>query len=127
MRTATITTTSGHTWTTDINGTDSEICRYFLGEWFDVEPYPSERKERALFVNIDGKLYSVAWPGYAKEFRARCVPIAQTKTQSLNRWFLDVLTDGNVLETLRVTDTIDSATAAYRLFCPDQSVRLAVS
>lgn len=54
MRTATITTTSGHTWTADINGTDAEICRYFLNQWFDVGPYPEERMEKAIRVVIDG-------------------------------------------------------------------------
>lgn len=54
MRTATITTTSGHTWTTDINGTDYEICRYFLNQWFDVGVYPVEKIEKVIRVDIDG-------------------------------------------------------------------------
>lgn len=57
MRSATITTTSGHTWTTEINGTDESICDYFLGQWFDVDGYLGERYEQAISVAVDGAAY----------------------------------------------------------------------
>ena len=36
MNTAKLTTTSGHTWTTSINGTHEEVTDYFLGKYFPV-------------------------------------------------------------------------------------------
>lgn len=42
MKTATLTTETGCTWTTSINGTDEEIREYFLGRQFDCGSYPTE-------------------------------------------------------------------------------------
>ena len=39
MNKATLTTTSGHTWTTSINGSFEEVCAYFLGKRFTVGSY----------------------------------------------------------------------------------------
>tara|TARA_R100000329_G_scaffold13100_1_gene14038 strand:+ start:1187 stop:1393 length:207 start_codon:yes stop_codon:yes gene_type:complete len=36
MNKATLTTTSGYTWTTNINGTLDEVTGYFLGNYFPV-------------------------------------------------------------------------------------------
>ena len=36
MNSATLTTTSGHSWSTSINGTFEEIEAYFLGKYFPV-------------------------------------------------------------------------------------------
>jgi hypothetical protein len=36
MNKATLTTTSGHTWSTSVNGTFDEVCAYFLGARFSV-------------------------------------------------------------------------------------------
>ena len=36
MNTAKLTTTSGHTWTTSINGTHEEVTKYFLGKYVSV-------------------------------------------------------------------------------------------
>lgn len=130
MRTATITTSSGHTWTTDINGTDESICDYFLGEWFDVEPYPSERKEQAVSVTIDGKSYqSTARRGeWITKYLVGSCSIPQTHTTSRKRWFLDVcVTNGDggfCRDTLRVFDTRDECIAEYVRRCPDRCVPL---
>ena len=42
MNTAKLTTTSGHTWSTSINGTFEEVKAYFLGNVFDVGSYDEE-------------------------------------------------------------------------------------
>jgi len=39
MNTATLTTTSGHSWSTSINGSPEEVRAYFMGNWFDVGSY----------------------------------------------------------------------------------------
>jgi hypothetical protein len=39
MNKATITTESGQTWSTSINGTFEEVCSYFLGKRFSVGSY----------------------------------------------------------------------------------------
>jgi len=36
MNTAKLTTTSGHTWSTSINGSFEQVRAYFLGNFFDV-------------------------------------------------------------------------------------------
>jgi hypothetical protein len=59
MRYVKITTESGHSWTTDINGTDQSICEYFLGNQFDVGVYPAEKLEKVVSVEVDGKPYSL--------------------------------------------------------------------
>lgn len=127
MRTATITTTSGHTWSTDVNGTDESICEYFLGQWFDVEPYPSERKEQAVSVTIDGKLYSVVWPGYAVEFRLYSRPIPQTQNASADTWFLEVLNDSFSLSTIGIPNDRESGVRMYESFCPGRIVPLKIA
>lgn len=52
MRVATITTESGHTWSTDINGTDEEIKKYFLGQRFNVGAFPVEKMEKVVDVKV---------------------------------------------------------------------------
>lgn len=39
MNKATLTTTSGHTWSTSINGSFEEACAYFLGKRSSVGSY----------------------------------------------------------------------------------------
>jgi len=53
MKYATVTTTSGHTWGTDINGSDESITEYFLGKFFDIGVYPEERLEKVVKVEIE--------------------------------------------------------------------------
>ena len=36
MNKATLTTESGHTWSTSINGSFQDVCDYFLGQVFPV-------------------------------------------------------------------------------------------
>jgi hypothetical protein len=45
MKTATLTTTSGHTWKTSINGTRAEIREYFLGKFFNIGVYDDTRAD----------------------------------------------------------------------------------
>ena len=52
MKTATITTESGYTWKTSINGSDEEIFKYFLGERFDAGEYPVEKMEKVTAVKV---------------------------------------------------------------------------
>ena len=39
MNSATLTTTSGHSWSTSINGTFDEVKAYFLGKFFAIGSY----------------------------------------------------------------------------------------
>jgi len=39
MNKATLITTSGHTWSTSINGSFEDVCSYFLGKRFSVGSY----------------------------------------------------------------------------------------
>lgn len=121
MRTATITTTSGHSWTTEVNGTDESICKYFLGQWFDVEPYPSERKERAEFVSLDRKLYSTLWPRHAREFH-----LYSSNLIGNTVWYLDVLSgDGAPTRcTIGIPNDRESGIRMYESFCPGRVVPL---
>ena len=41
MNKATLTTASGHTWSTSINGSFEEVCAYFLGKRFSVGSFDS--------------------------------------------------------------------------------------
>lgn len=52
MRFATITTESGYTWSTSINGTDEEINKYFMGQYFDVGVFPVEKMEKVVSVVV---------------------------------------------------------------------------
>jgi len=58
MKAARMTTTSGHSWSTSINGTDSEIRAYFLGKYFNVgqfdesKPNEGEKMEQVVKVEI---------------------------------------------------------------------------
>ena len=52
MKYATLTTDSGYTWSTDINGTIESIYSYFLGKYFDVGVYPEEKMEIVSKVSI---------------------------------------------------------------------------
>lgn len=47
-----VTTTSGITWSTSINGTKEEIEYYFLGVYFNVGIYPVEKMEKVIKVEI---------------------------------------------------------------------------
>ena len=51
---AKVTTTSGHNWTTPINGSFSEIVSYFLGKRFDIGIFPIEKMERVIKVEVFG-------------------------------------------------------------------------
>ena len=42
MNTATLTTTSGHSWSTSINGTFDEVKKYFLGDFFAVGSFDAD-------------------------------------------------------------------------------------
>lgn len=59
MRVVKLTTDTGYSWATDANGTDSELCRYFLGQTFDVGAYPIEKLERCVECTIDGTTYTL--------------------------------------------------------------------
>jgi hypothetical protein len=43
---------NGDTITTDINGTDDEIYKYYSGKWFDVGVYPEELMAKVVEVTI---------------------------------------------------------------------------
>jgi len=60
MKTAHITTTSGHKWSTSINGTDEEIKAYFSGSKFNVATFPDEKMELAVKVEIEAAPFSPA-------------------------------------------------------------------
>ena len=56
MNKATLTTESGHTWSTSINGTFKEVCDYFLGKVFPIgsfdETKPNEGYNMELVVRV---------------------------------------------------------------------------
>ena len=60
MNEATLTTTSGYTWTTSINGSFKEVRKYFLGKFFPVgsfdenapgEGFTNERVVKLKYTN----------------------------------------------------------------------------
>ena len=57
MNSATLTTTSGHSWSTSINGTFEEVKKYFLGEFFAVgsfdEDAPNEGFTQEQVVKLE--------------------------------------------------------------------------
>lgn len=53
MKIAKLTTKSGYTWQTRINGSVETIKDYFLGKPFNVESYPSEKKSKVIKVEIE--------------------------------------------------------------------------
>jgi len=53
MKSAKLTTETGFSWITSINGTDQEIQAYFLNQFLDVGKYPVEKMERVIKVEID--------------------------------------------------------------------------
>ena len=61
MNKATLTTTSGHTWATSINGSFDEVTNYFLGNMFPVgsfdETKPNEgyTLEKVIKVTYNDK------------------------------------------------------------------------
>lgn len=59
LRTAELTTSKGDTWATSINGTDAEICQYFLGAWVDRGIYEEEDMQQVIKCVIDGKPYDL--------------------------------------------------------------------
>ena len=52
MNSATLTTTSGYTWSTSINGSFDEIAAYFMLKTFDVGAYPEEKLEKVTKVEV---------------------------------------------------------------------------
>lgn len=54
MKTAKLTTATGYTWKTSVNGkaSDESIIKYFMGEFFDVGQYPKEKLEQVVKVEI---------------------------------------------------------------------------
>lgn len=52
MKTAIVKFENGDTITTNINGTDEEIRRYYMGHYFDMGIYPEELMVKALLVEI---------------------------------------------------------------------------
>ena len=57
MNSATLTTTSGHSWSTSINGTFEEIEAYFLGKYFSVgsfdESAPNEGFTQEQVIKVE--------------------------------------------------------------------------
>lgn len=51
-RIAIITTEDGTQWSTDINGTNTEIRKYFMGQYTDVGVYPEERMSKVVNLVI---------------------------------------------------------------------------
>ena len=52
MNTATLTTTSGHSWQTSVNGAFKEVKAYFLDKAFNVAIYPEERMEACVALSL---------------------------------------------------------------------------
>jgi len=52
MNTATLTTTSGHSWSTSINGTFEEVKAYFINNAFNVGSYPEEKMEACVALSL---------------------------------------------------------------------------
>ena len=52
MNSATVTTTSGYSWTTDINGDLDSVAEYFLGKRFNAASFPNEKMEKAIEVQM---------------------------------------------------------------------------
>ena len=46
MKYVKLTTTSGYSWSTSVNGTKKEIEKYFLGKSFNIVPYNDEGIEK---------------------------------------------------------------------------------
>jgi len=53
MKIAKLTTKSGYTWKTRVNGSVETIKDYFLDKPFNVESYPSEKKSKVIKVEIE--------------------------------------------------------------------------
>lgn len=54
MRLAQLTTASGYSWKTEINGSDDDLCQYFLGTWFDCGNGDEESMQQVVKIEIDG-------------------------------------------------------------------------
>lgn len=52
FRTAIITTEDGTQWSTSINGSNTEIRKYFMGRYINVEIYPIEKMSRVINLVI---------------------------------------------------------------------------
>jgi len=65
MKNAKVTTQSGYSWTTDINGSNQSIRDYFLGKSFNVGVYPAEKMERVKMVEVDEN-YKAMFFGYTE-------------------------------------------------------------
>ena len=59
MRVAKLTTETGYTWSTNVNGTSQEICKYFLGQRFDCGSYKNEDMQVCVKCVIDGKVHDL--------------------------------------------------------------------
>ena len=56
MNSATLTTTSGHTWSTSINGTFDEVKKYFLGNRFPVGSFDEDAPNEGFTHEMVNKL-----------------------------------------------------------------------
>ena len=52
MNIATVTTTSGYQWRTEINGDLDSVSDYFLGKMFNTASFPDEKMEKAIEVEM---------------------------------------------------------------------------
>jgi len=52
MNSAKFTTTSGYNWTTDINGSLSDVAGYLLGKMVDAGVYPQEKMEKVVSLEM---------------------------------------------------------------------------
>ena len=55
-RIATVTLENGYKWQTRINGSIQSIKKYFLNQYWDYEPYPSEKQSRCTNVEVSPPL-----------------------------------------------------------------------
>jgi len=52
MRHVRIVTSSGYSWESNINGTDEEVKKYYMGKYFDIGNYPHEKMDKVTNVII---------------------------------------------------------------------------
>lgn len=52
MRSVKVITQTNYTWITSINGTDKEIKNYFLGKYFNIGQYPTEKIDKVVKVEM---------------------------------------------------------------------------
>ena len=56
MNTATLTTTSGYTWSTSINGSFEQVRAYFLGKYFAVGSFDEDAPNEGFTQEMVTKL-----------------------------------------------------------------------